>query len=342
MGEDAKYVDTLLSFLHSFYQGWFGSIEKEYRSESMKGSGADQRFLRMLSQNPRSVNYRKRPFYYGPLDERETETITEESFNDIRVRNKFIKAFEGMGLHWASPVAGDFGDFDPAPLVDTVKKALPSLEDWQAERLVSEFLDTFSYRMDVWFMAYASYVIKNRPAPGLRVGAYGWIYNLDISKNPAEDKGEYILAPSIQHALTAAVLRSAYLQTKADGQDTHMCINLSSMRARQALQMIDGLKQGMSTGMILGADLERYLHDAFNRNGKNMDKFIYPLRKLFPLTLDIQAEDKRAEDYALQVINGESLLNTILEQRDKDEKKQGKSETSVFLSTERQKCSRKS
>ena len=325
IGEDAKYVDTLLSFLHSFYQGWFGSIEKEYRSESMKGSGADQGFLRMLSQNPRSVNYRKRPFYYGPLDERETETITEESFNDIRVRNKFIKAFEGMGLHWASPVAGDFGDFDPAPLVATVKKALPSLEDWQAERLVSEFLDTFSYRLDVWFMAYASYVIKNHPTPGLRVGAYGWIYNLDISKNPAEDKGEYILAPSIQHALTAAVLRSAYLQTKADGQDTHMCINLSSMRARQALQMIDGLKQGMSTGMILGADLERYLHDAFNRNGKNMDKFIYPLRKLFPLTLDIQAEDKRAEDYALQVINGESLLNTILEQRDKDEKKQGKS-----------------
>ena len=293
---------------------------EDFTSKNMKGSTADQVFLRMLSQNPRSVNYRKRPFYYGPLDERETD-----NFDDIRGRRNLFKALEGMGLNWASPVAGDFGDFDPAPLMDTVKKALPSIEDWQAERLVSEFLDTFSYRLDVWFMAYASYVIKNRPAPGLRVGAYGWIYNLDISKNPAEDKGEFILAPSIQHALTAAVLRSAYLQTKADGQDTHMCINLSSMRARQALQMIDGLKQGMSTGMILGADLERYLHDAFNRNGKNMDKFIYPLRKMFPLTLDIQAEDKRAEDYALQVINGESLLNTILEQRDKDEKKQGQS-----------------
>ena len=320
IGEESKYVNKLLSTLYSFYQWWLGSIEKEYRSESMKGSAADQVFLRMLSQNPRSVQYRKRPFYYGPLDERETD-----NFDDIRGRRNLFKALEGMGLNWASPVAGDFGDFDPAPLVDTVKKALPSIEDWQAERLVSEFLDTFSYRLDVWFMAYASYVIKNRPAPSLRVGAYGWVYNLDISKNPAEDKGEYILAPSIQHALTAAVLRSAYLQTKADGQDTHMCINLSSMRARQALQMINGLKQGMSTGMILGADLERYLHDAFNRNGKNMDKFIYPLRKMFPLTLDIQAEDKRAEDYALQVINGESLLNTILEQRDKDEKKQGQS-----------------
>jgi hypothetical protein len=96
IGEESKYVNKLLSTLYSFYQWWWGSIEKEYRSESMKGSAADQVFLRMLSQNPRSVQYRKRPFYYGPLDERETD-----NFDDIRGRRNLFKALEGMGLNWA-------------------------------------------------------------------------------------------------------------------------------------------------------------------------------------------------------------------------------------------------
>jgi hypothetical protein len=317
---EKKYLSKIHDLIYKYYYRWGSIFEQDsIAAEGMKGREAERKFLRMLSQNPRSVDYRKRPFYFGPLTENKLYQL-----DDYRRMSPLARALQSMGFNVATPVAGDFGDVDITPLIDTVKKVLPTIEGWQAERLVSEFLDTFTYRLDVWLLAFASYYLKNKKASSLRVGCYGWIYNLEISKKEAENKGEYILAPSIQHALTAAVLRSSYLQTKADGQDTHLCVNLSSMRARQALRMIDGIKQGMSTGLILGSDLERYLHDAFNRTGKNMDKFIYALRKLFPQTMDIKAEDKRAEDYALQVINGEALLNEILDKQKEFEQEQGR------------------
>ena len=317
---EKKYLVKIYELIWGYYNNWRQYYNQDsIAAEGMKGQEADRKFLRMLSQNPRSVDYRKRPFYFGPLVENK-----RDQFTDDRLLSPAARALQSMGFNVATPVAGDFGDVDITPLIDTVKKALPAVEDWQAERLVSEFLDTFSYRADVWLLAFSSYFLKKKKAAELRVGCYGWIYNLDVSKKAADNKGEYILAPSIQHALTAAVLRSAYLQTRGDGQDTHMCVNLSSMRARQALRMIDGIKQGMSTGLILGADLERYLHDAFNRSGKNMDKFIYPLRKQFPQTMDIKAQDTRAEDYALQVINGEALLNEILNKQKEFEQEEGR------------------
>ena len=315
---EKQYFNRIHILVYDYFKHWIRLFGGDgISAEGMKGQDSDRKFLRMLAQNPRSVDYRKRPFYYGPLTENNLL-----QFEDFRRITPLASALQSMGFNVATPVAGDFGDVDVTPLINTVKTALPAIEDWQAERLVSEFLDTFTYRLDAWLLAFSSYYLKKKKASAVRVGCYGWVHNLEISKKEAENKGEYILAPSIQHALTAAVLRSSYLQTKADGQDTHLCVNLSSMRARQALRMIDGIKQGMSTGLILGADLERYLHDAFNRSGKNMDKFIYPLRKLFPQTMDIKAEDKRAEDYALQVINGEALLNEILNKKQKFEQKQ--------------------
>ncbi|MCL2012387.1 MAG: hypothetical protein FWG75_06335 [Cystobacterineae bacterium] len=180
-----------------------------------------------------------------------------------------------------------------------------------------------------------------------RLGAFGWVFNLEenartevssqqrsaiiqkmklkpkdasdelrIYANSAQNlgsrKGEYIVAPSIQHAITAAILRGAYINTKGGEGDSHMCINLSSMRARQALRMVSGIQEGMSTGIVLGADLERHLHEAY-RTGNEMDAYVYPLRKLFPQTVNLHAEDERAREHVMQVVNGEALLNTFME-----------------------------
>ena len=177
----------------------------------------------------------------------------------------------------------------------------------------------------------------------LRVGAYGWVFDLSENtrkpvdaktrdqierdmKLPAknngqpiyyhtgEDQAEYIVAPSLQHAITAAILRSGYLRTRKNQGDGYLCVNLSSTRARQALRMVDGIKSGLPTGVVLGADLERYLHDAhaYYGNQYEMDRFIYPLRRLFPQTVDIQSEDQRSSIYTMEVVNGEALLNTFL------------------------------
>ncbi len=248
--------------------------------------------------------------------------------------------------------------FSLSTLAGIVKKALPEgVGDELCIQLVSEFLDIFNHRLDAWFTGILDYLLwRNKEEKRQlkltdmppKIGAYGWVF--DLKENPREevsalkrreiiqmmklssneasdelkiyqnkqnDKGEYIFAPSIQHAISAAVLRSSYLKNKRSTGDSHLCINLSSMRARQALRMIEGIKQGLSTGVILGADLERYLHEAY-RTGNEMDKYIYPLRKLFPQTLDIEAEDGRAHDYTMEVINGETLINTFLEEWQND------------------------
>ncbi|MDL2308325.1 hypothetical protein LJC53_01940 [Bacteroidales bacterium OttesenSCG-928-C03] len=244
-------------------------------------------------------------------------------------------------------------EFSLSTLAGIVKNALPEkVTDEECTLLVSEFMDIFTYRLDAWFTGILDYLLfeakatkreQKRIATPPRIGAYGWVFNLKenprkevddksrkrviemmelsqndsfdelkIYQNKQDDKGEYIFAPSIQHAITAAVLRGSYLKTKKDDADSHLCINLSSMRTRQALRMIEGIKQGLSTGIILGADLERYLHEAY-RTGNEMDKYIYPLRKLFSQTLDILAEDGRANDHTMEVINGETLINTFIE-----------------------------
>ncbi|MDL2241251.1 hypothetical protein LJC69_06460, partial [Bacteroidales bacterium OttesenSCG-928-K22] len=173
-----------------------------------------------------------------------------------------------------------------------------------------------------------------------KIGAFGWVFNLKektrreiankasivnqmnlkdaqspIYKNYDSDSDEYIMAPSVQHAITAAILRSSHRNSKSAVDEHRMSVNLSSMRARQALRLIDGIKSGMSTGVVLGIDLEGYMHNAYKAEFEGeyceMSQYIYPLRKLFPQTIDIEAEDKRADNYVMQVINGEAILNTF-------------------------------
>lgn len=307
---EKKYFHALYKTIQAIADRWEEIRKKEALDPSgLKGEEAHRKFLQMVSQNPRSVSFSRRLFYYGPGAE------SEVNQNELLHSNAIFNALSSMGLNDAVPVEKTARSYDISRLKDVVKAKLPGLEDREAEILVCEFLDTFTYRVDVWYMAFVSFYLQQRPMKNLRIGAYGCVFNLDGNKaKNADNTGEYLLAPSIQHALTGAVLRSAYLQTQTDSADNHMCINLSSMRARQALRMVQGIKQGMSTGMILGADLERYFHESYKNTGVEMDLCIHPLRKRFPLTFNLQAEDKRAGDYTLQVINGEALLNTFLEE----------------------------
>ncbi len=293
--------------------------EKVVAAERLAGAEAEKDFLSMIGQTPQSVEVYERKLMDSPLmPERQTEA-----------ENALQYLAEGK-LFRSTPVLDACKVSSLEDLKACVREAFKQrgleADDAEVERLVCEFMDLFTYRLDAWFTGMAWYLHQHpertdynhsKPVPAL--GAYGWVFNLSENKNAAgeKDKGEFIFAPSLQHALTAAVLRAAYLNTQKDAGDPHMCINLSSMRSRAALRMIQGLRDGMSTGTVLGADLERYLHDAYKSYGDEMDEFIYPMRKLFPLTLDIQAQNTekdrpQASNYMMQVINGEALLNTFL------------------------------
>ena len=147
---------------------------------------------------------------------------------------------------------------------------------------------------------------------GVYLGAYAWLEDL----RPAPPRGDpiqlppdleasfgseppifsdprnggHIHAPSLPQARTAAVLRSGYLANATDANPELMAVNLSSERVRLALSLLEGIRNGQSLGALLGYRFERDLHD---RHGLvEVDKFIYPLRKAFPLvgdTLDADA-----------------------------------------------------
>ena len=223
-------------------------------------------------------------------------------------------------------------------------KELNAKAEKEASLFVAEFLDLFSYRIDAWFLGIIDYCYHKqiRSLNYGFIGAFGWVFNLkedegkripvknmnkvvndmELKLKPSEtlfqapEKAHFITAPSIQHALTAAVLRSSFLNAKSKNGtvNSEICVNLSSARVRQAMRLVDGVKSGMSLSIILGSDFERYLHEAYHVYGVYMDEYIYNLRMLFPqITQIASASDERANDYIMQVVNGEAMINSFVE-----------------------------
>lgn len=83
------------------------------------------------------------------------------------------------------------------------------------------------------------------PNGGVILGAYGWAEN--VAPGTATASAGYVHAPSLAHATTAAVLRSAYLTHKGAAQSP-LELNLSSSRVRLALHLVDGMRQGQPLG----------------------------------------------------------------------------------------------
>ena len=325
-----KVLSTIKSsedFMLAFLYKTLVNLGKEWKrlredgvvaAERLAGADAERDYLKMAGQAPRSLEVNGRWMIDSPLlPDRGAEA--EDALLHLDQSDYFR----------ATPVADAVEHLSLDGLKNALRESFAQqglrADDKELEAQVCEFMDLFTHRLDAWFTGMSYYLLKHpegRKTLNLTpaVGAYGWVFDLQENRKSDKknkDEGEFILAPSIQHAMTAAVLRAAYLNTQGVEGDPHMCINLSSMRARVALRMIDGLKNGMSSGVVLGADLERYLHDAYNLYGTTMDAFIYPLRKLFPLTIDLEAQRTeerhvKAANYMMQVVNGEALLNTFL------------------------------
>jgi hypothetical protein len=191
---------------------------------------------------------------------------------------------------------------------------LKSTPTARLERAFAEHLDCCTYRLDAWLLAFVNlqlYAMRyerklndRKVKRGIYLGAYGWVENLkpedknltpaaltpELEKifNPTGDDAPlkddtnagYVHAPSVPQALTAAVLRNAYISNASEDEAEIFKVNLSSERVRMTLGIIEGMQQGQSLGALLGYQLERGLHD---RTDQNLDVFIYELRKVFPL-----------------------------------------------------------
>lgn len=277
-------------------------------SSNLKKDGDESpeaRYIQMAGQTPYSVSFIERMSIDSPLIEKNNPSpLNANGMILDLIKNEH---FSAEPIRDAEKDASENIDKD---LIEALNKDGFSLED--AKHYTAEFLDLFTYRLDAWFSGILDYIRKNSSLDTPSLGAYGWVFDLEKNDGNSSQKDDhFILAPSIQHALSAAVLRCAYNNSRKD--DERICVNLSSMRVRQALRLIDGIKNGMSMSVVLGSDLERYLHDANNLDGTiELDKYIVPLRKRFKQTINIEAEDEKAQSYLMQVINGEELLSTII------------------------------
>jgi hypothetical protein len=159
-------------------------------------------------------------------------------------------------------------------------KQLKALSRDARRILLAETLDLSSHRLDAWL---TGVVERSRAAQraanptGLSVGAYGWVEDI-IPGQGSKPDGGYVHAPSLAHAATVGILRSAYLSHNPDrGGSGAFAIDLSSARVRTALELIDGVRQGQQLPALVGYRIERRLHEA------RLDRLTLSLRSLAPL-----------------------------------------------------------
>jgi hypothetical protein len=176
---------------------------------------------------------------------------------------------------------------------------------------LAETLDCSSHRLDAWTTALVSRRLRNlRSATptGLMLGAYGFVEGIEPAESEQRDGG-YILAPSISHAATAGVLRSAYLTHNRDGSGSGaFAVDLSSARVRVALKLVEGIRNGQPLGALLGYRLERLLHEST----LGLDRFVLSLRALAPLVGDkLHRGPEAPPQQALEAISAQAVVDGV-------------------------------
>jgi hypothetical protein len=221
---------------------------------------------------------------------------------------------------------------------DAVRDAFSILNELPTKELsilLAEHIDLCSYRLDGWMTGIANRRLfeQRNVKKGIHLGAFGWVENLrkdtnrtdvsladipagmvpegaKVSKDP--DNDGFIHAPSLNHAITAAVLRGAYRASDAEEDiNNRLAVNISSARVRTALNLIDGVKNGLQIGAILGFQFEKGLHERYKT--AELDQFILPFRNAFPLIVPVKdnAEANKPPAYNSNVVDGMALLNKI-------------------------------
>ncbi|WP_299891265.1 hypothetical protein [uncultured Ruegeria sp.] len=141
-------------------------------------------------------------------------------------------------------------------------------------------------------------------------GELGAIFNTpDAPPLARDDKNQgYIHAPSLNHAVTAAVLRNGYVSNATPGNPESLAVNLTSERVRMALSIIEGMKADQNLAALLGYQFERGLHD---RHDVEVDEFIYDLRKVFPLAGDRLRPTRSGKAISIRKVEARNVIDGL-------------------------------
>ena len=249
-------------------------------------------------------------------------------------------------------IAGSlFRNLPEAVLLESQIDALGRLENTSTgalERAFTEHVDCASYRLDAWKLGLVHYKLgtmrfgeirDGNARQGLYLGMYGWLEDVkpegkelmpvELSDEMARtfddsetsslvrdsENAGYILTPSLNQAVSAAILRNAHKEAGSKESSQANAVNLSSSRVRLALSILEGIRGGQSLGALLGYRFERGLHDS--HDVAEVDQFIYDFRRVFPLVtnrtedMEIPASTPIEAIEARNVVDGYKLVKHI-------------------------------
>ena len=207
----------------------------------------------------------------------------------------------------------------------------------QLERAFAEHVDLCGYRYDAWLLALVNYQLEqmraaqanqetrlrraastSAPTHGWktcgrrrrssRPAAAGWTRSTradPILADPAN--GGYVHAPRWSTPGPRPSCAAATWVTPPPPTRTSLAVNLSSDRVRTALGVLEGMRNGQSIGALLGYRFERGLHD--DHGLAEVDKFIYPMRKAFPLVADNLAPTATPPGVPIEAIEARNVMD---------------------------------
>ncbi|MCQ9131154.1 hypothetical protein [Streptomyces hilarionis] len=256
----------------------------------------------------------------------------------------FVQLVCGVGLFWGLLLRGgiaakirELRDAGQTEAADLWGELIAAMDDWSAQvellrpataedlfrvdAHIAEATDLITHRVDAWATSFATRRLQSLRAEnptGLRVGAYGWLESLapQAPGHRAAADG-WVLAPSLHHAVTAAVLRSGWL---AHRHREAFAVDLTAARIRRARTVLEAVAAGRPLEAVLGYQFERALHD------RHLDHLVRRFRKRFPLARvpDATTPEGQREQQAVgagQVVDGDLLLRgrALLAQSPADE-----------------------
>ncbi len=233
----------------------------------------------------------------------------------------FAQEYSGTGEIISEIIdRGGYAEMDTGNNIVSVRSDLTLLSGLTSKELnllFNEQLDINTHRLDAWMLGPVQQRLKylrntlpgtsyaNRKT-GTYIGSYGWLMNVaEQTPNTTQQTNKFMLAPSINQAITAALLRNGYDLSNNFISSELSAVNLTSERVREALFIIDGLIKGNSLGEILGYQFEKGL-----QNNYQLTAFIDDIRNQFPFT-EITTKsnsDSLKSIRARGVVNGLKLI----------------------------------
>ncbi|WP_280252750.1 hypothetical protein [Nocardia abscessus] len=273
---------------------------------------------------------------------REDRQVSESRYQPLYVRERSITGDAESPVHRF--IATNMDALEAASYLRQQRDALQLLKDEptaRLERTFADHLDCCAYRLDAWFLGLVNLQLANmrnlredagsQARTGIHLGAYAWVEDLTPEKKTLEpvtldedlieyfggdpplrrdsSNQGYVHAPSLNHAVAAAVLRNGFISNASEDNPRTMAVNLTSERVRTALAMLEGIRGGQNLSELLGYQLERGLHDSHSR--AEIDKFLYKLRKAFPLRADRLNSTKTPEAVPIETIEARNVVNGL-------------------------------